>query len=45
MSNANLELTPGQDTEVRANVSKDGKKIVTNRYVDGRLNLYVFKLK
>ncbi len=39
------ELSSGENAEVRANVSKDGRKIVTNKYVDGRLNLYVVKLK
>ncbi len=40
-----MELTSGEHSEVRANVSKDGKKITTNKVVDGRLNLFVIYLK
>lgn len=39
------ELTPGKESEVRANISSDGKKIITNKVQDGRLNLFVLYLK
>ena len=38
------ELSDGRDSEVSASVSPDGLSILTNKYTEGRLNIYQLKL-